>query len=226
MWSGNSLRDVRASLLIEDKRVQGVRVGASEDVRTQLVILAIGTASGRLFSPLFPNSIGQQDDYDLAYVKTHLLAVSPAATIDAFHLTGRQSFNHLPHGESSVYGTNRWLKVQDPKDNSVDPEEIRIIEERVKKVIPNAFNETKQRKEWGGVTVQAMHLDEVDPAQAFRPTILDHAQQPHGIENVISVFPGRATLWAELAASVEAVASEKTKRASTTTTTPPWTFAE
>lgn len=213
-----------SSLLIDESRVFGVRVGASEEVRAQLVVLAIGAASGKLFSPLFMNAVGQQEHYELAYVKTHLIAVSPASSVNAFHLTGTQSFNHLPHGESSVFGTDRWMAVQDLKDNSVDPHEIKIIEDRVSRILPGAFENAKVRKEWAGVTVQAMHLDEVDPAHAFRPTVIDHAQQPHGIENVISIFPGRATLWAELAARVQDAAFEKTKRAPTTTSSPPWAF--
>ena len=177
-----------SSLLLDKRQVYGVRVGASEEIRAQLVVLAIGAASGKLFSPLFMNKVGQQENCELAYVKTHLVAVSPASNINAFHLTGTHSFNHLPHGESSVFGTNRWIAVQDPKDNSVDPHEIEMIEDRVARILPGAFENAKVRKEWAGVTVQAMHLDEVDPAQAFRPTIIDHVQQPHGIENVISIF--------------------------------------
>jgi len=213
-----------SSLLVDEGQVYGVRAGASEEVRAQLVILAIGTASGKLFSPLFMHMVGQQEHYQLAYVKAHLIAVSPATSVNAFHLTGTHSFNHLPHSESSVFGTDRWRAVQDPKDNSVDPHEIKIIEDRVSQFLPGAFENAEVRKEWAGVTVQAMHLDEVDPAQAFRPTIVDHAQQPHGIENVISIFPGRATLWAELAARVEEAVVDKTKRAPTTTSRPPWAF--
>lgn len=213
-----------SSLLVDENQVYGVQVGASEEVRARLVVLAIGAASGKLFSPLFQSKAGQQEDYKLAYVKAHLIAVSPTSSVNAFHLTGSQSFNHLPHGESSVFGTDRWKVVQDPKDNSVAPNEIRIIEERVSRILPGAFQNAQERKEWSGVTVQVMHVDEVDPVQAFQPTIIDHAQQSHRFENVISVFPGRATLWAELAARVEAVAAEKTGRAPTTTSSPPWAF--
>ena len=215
-----------SSLLIDERRVYVVRVGASEELRTQLVILAIGAASGRLFAPLAVSAVGQQDQYEMVYVKAHLVAVSPESTVNAFHLVGSQSFNHLPHGDTSVFGTDRWKPVHNPRDDSVDPEEIRMIENRVSRVMPNAFENVQERKEWAGVTVQAMHVEEVDPAQAFRPTIIDHSRQPHAIENVISVFPGRATLWSELAENVEAFVLERTKKAPIKTATPPWAEME
>ncbi|QDT31846.1 NAD(P)/FAD-dependent oxidoreductase [Thalassoglobus polymorphus] len=213
-----------SKLLTDKKQVYGVELGTGEELRGQLVILAVGAASRKSFYPLFENVAGEQPDYELVYVKSHLLAIEPVLSLDPFHLVDQEGFNHVPHESGSVFGSERWKVVQEPKDTTVNPEEIRIIEERVKRLLPGAFENAQQRKEWAGITVQALHPEEINPTHVFRPTIIDHATQPKRFENVISIFPGRATLWADLAENVGDFVSEKVKRSSSKTATPPWMF--
>ena len=226
--SGVEIRSgtIVSSLLFDERHVYGVRIGANEEIRAKLVVLAIGVASGKSFRLLFQENAGGQSDYQLVYVKTHLLAVEPELNLDAFLLVDEDCLNHIPHSEGSVFGTNRWQVVADPKDHSVDPAEIQIIDERIENLLQVDPWMNKVRKEWAGTTVQAMHADQVDPALAFRPTIIDHSRQPGGVENVLSIFPGRATMWAELADMVQHTVFKKTNPSSTETAKPPWLFEE
>jgi hypothetical protein len=47
--------------------------------------------------------------------------------------------------------------------------------------------------------MQATHVDQVEPGIAPMPTVIDHECEPPRVTNLLSVFPGRATLWPRLA---------------------------
>ncbi len=209
-------------LLIEDQQVYGVRVGADEEIRAKMVILAIGAYSSEAFSPLFQEIAGSQPDYQLVCLKTHLSSIRPGLSADPFCLVDGCGFNHLPHKETSVFGAGRWEVVANASDTHVDPEEIEIIERQLEQIFPNGFSENLERHDWSGTTVQAMHMGQIEPGAAPLPTIVDHSIEPCGIENVLSIFPGRATLWPHLAERVRNTVLEKAGSSTMETAQPPW----
>lgn len=212
-----------SQLRVADHQVQGVEIGQDEFLPARLVISAAGIHCAELCDQLFRNVAGDQPEYELVHLKTHLTATQPALKSDPFFLTGTDSFNHLPHFEGSVFGTDSWQVVADARLD-VDPDAASVIEQRVTKLYPHCLEQSVRKKTWAGVTVQAMHAEDVDPASSLRPTVVDHAHPPDRIENILSIFPGRATLWPILAANVEQLVREKLHVSEIETATPPWRF--
>ncbi len=207
-----------------NSRCYGVQIGEGEELRGQLVILATGALSSNAFSSLFQETSGQQRDYQLVLLKTHLRAVRPGLSADPFYIVDGVGLNHLPHQDVSVFGTGRWNVVAHAVDDQLEEVEVQLIEDQIHEVFPNGFAEPVEVKDWAGITVQAMHIDQVEPGVAPLPTIVDHSQQPCRIENVMSIFPGRATLWAHLAEDVKNNVLEKYEPATNATSSPPWDF--
>lgn len=211
-----------SGLLREDNRVLGVRVGTNEEVRARLVIVATGASSPTGFSELFEPCAGRQSDYQLVCLKTHLRAFTPGISTDPFCLVDGIGLNHLPHRGSSVFGTNRWLTVSRADENEVDPREMVLIEQQLGQLFPGGFDRSVAVADWAGTTVQAMHADQIEPGAAPLPTIIDHSQEPCAIENVLSIFPGRATLWAHLAEAVRMNVLQRLGSRQMETSRPPW----
>jgi glycine/D-amino acid oxidase-like deaminating enzyme len=209
-------------LLMEDRRVHGVAVGAHEDIRASLVILATGASSAEEFSQLFQPQAGRQSECQLVALKTHLRAIRPGLGCDPFCIVDGIGLNHLPHPGTSVFGSSRWKVVANPLDNEVAPGEIEIIQEQLEELFPDGLGEGLETTDWAGTTVQAMQVDQIQPGDAPLPTIVDHAREPCGIENVLSIFPGRATLWAQLAERVRVTVLDKVGSCETPMAQPPW----
>jgi glycerol-3-phosphate dehydrogenase len=209
-------------LLMEDRQVHGVAVGAHEEIRACLVILAAGAASAEGFSQLYQPEAGRQSECQLVCLKTHLRAIRPGLTGDPFCIVDGVGLNHLPHAGTSVFGTGRWKVVSNADDTEVEPQEIAIIEEQLEELFPAGLGEDVETTDWAGTTAQAMQVDQIEPGAAPLPTIIDHAQEPCGIENVLSIFPGRATLWAHLAERVRVAVLDKLGSRETEMSQPPW----
>lgn len=209
-------------LLMEDRQVRGVAVGANEDIRASLVILAAGASSAEGFSQLYQPEAGRQSECQLVSLKTHLHAIRPGLSTDPFCIVDGIGLNHLPHPGTSVFGTSRWKVVNNPRDNDVEPQEIAIIQQQLDELFPDGLGDDVETTDWAGTTVQAMHLEQIQPGDAPLPTIVDHAQEPCNIENVLSIFPGRATLWAHLAERVRVRVLDKLGSRSSEMARPPW----
>ncbi len=211
-------------LLIEDQQVYGVRVGADEEMLAKLVILATGANSSEEFAPLFQEIAGTQPDYQLICLKTHLSSIRPGLSADPFCIVDGSGFNHLPHEDTSVFGAGRWEVVLNANETHVNEKEIEIIERQLQQIFPKGFAENVERHDWAGTTVQAMHIDQIEPGIAPLPTIVDHSTEPCGVENVLSIFPGRATLWPHLAERVRNTVLEKVGTSTIETAQPPWSL--
>lgn len=214
---------VVTGLLCEDRRVYGVAVGANEEIRAKLVILATGASRPQVLSQLFHPESGRQSDYQLIWLKYHLRALRPGIDADPFCAVDGVGLNHLPHDSTSVFGTNHWQIVPSADSNQVDADEVTRIERELSRLFPDGFGTDVEVTDWAGTTVQAMHPDQIEPAVAPLPTIVDHSREPCGIENVLSIFPGRATLWADLAESVRTTVLEHMGSRPTEVRKPPWT---
>lgn len=212
-------------LLIDDNRVHGVAIGAAETMAARLVILAAGAQTAACFSQLYQSLAGRQSDTQLVCLKTHLRAIRPGLAGDPFCVVDGPGFNHLPHSGTSVFGTNRWIVVSGASSNDVDPGEIAIIEEELGRLFPEGLGRDVQTTDWAGITVQAMQVDQIQPGDAPLPTIIDHAREPCGLQNVLSIFPGRATLWAQLAERVRVAVLEGMDSHAVETARPPWVAA-
>ena len=88
--------------------------------------------------------------------------------------------------------------------------------------VPQLADEQPVVTQWAGTTIQAMHVEQVEPGRAPLPTVIDHAQETPKIANLLSVFPGRATLWAHLAEQTRDLVLEKLQHTQLQTSLPPW----
>lgn len=186
-------------LLNENGSVRGIVTGTGEELTGRLVILA-GNASGAALWPTAgEEAIDGQPEYQRVPLKTHLVALEPGVGRVPFCVLDADGFNHLPHPPSSVFGTSRWQPVAEPDDQEVVREETALLWELVQQFFPDLDKDGISTKQWAGTTVQAMHLEQVAPGEAPLPTIIDHNRDFPRVENLLSVFPGRATLWPQLA---------------------------
>jgi glycine/D-amino acid oxidase-like deaminating enzyme len=213
---------IARSLVVEDSRVTGVTVGADEELQARFLIVAAGVYAPQLFSRLFASGPGCQSSDGLVRLKTHLRAVQPETGCDPFCVMDNVGFNHLPHFGRSVFGTDRWHVVSSTMDEHTEQAEIEAIERQIGLYFPKGFSADAKIIDWSGITLQAMHADQIHPGEAPLPTIVDHSQEPCRLENVISIFPGRATLWPQLAEQVRNLVLEKIGSRSSDTSQPLW----
>lgn len=186
-------------LTIEQGTAIGVVTDTREEIRARLVILAANAGSG----PLWPTQNGGPTTDPSAdprvALKTHLVSVRPVLGPVPLCVLDSDGLNHLPHHGTSVFGTDRWQTVARPEDQSVAPDEILSLWNLVHRFFPGATREHYRLSEWAGTTMQVRHAGSGEPRAVPLPTVIDHARQSPAVENLLSVFPGRATLWPQLA---------------------------
>jgi len=56
------------------------------------------------------------------------------------------------------------------------------------------------------------------------PTVIDHEHEPPQVSNLLSVFPGRASLWPQLAEATRLVVLEKLQNGIRKIASPPWSI--
>lgn len=211
-----------ARLIRRGDSIEGVETNLGEVLPARLVILA-GNARGGFLHPGFgAEPAGARQEVALVALKTHLLAVRPEISRWPLCVLDDGGFNHLPHPPSSVFGSNRWPPVRDAEDERVDPAEIERIWEGVRRLLPEVRRAAGGHHEWAGVTVEAMPVDQIEPGRAPLPTVIDHEGERVPLANLISVFPGRASLWPNLAEQVQEAVFRKLEPIETRVATPPW----
>jgi hypothetical protein len=57
------------------------------------------------------------------------------------------------------------------------------------------------------------------------PTVIDHEHKPPQSSNLLSVFPGRASLWPQLAEATRLFVLEKLQEGNLQIASPPWSIA-
>ena len=67
-----------------------------------------------------------------------------------------------------------------------------------------------------------MHVEQIEPGAALLPTVIDHSREAPCVYGLLSVFPGRATLWTILAEQTREVVLRKFESKLLETATPPW----
>jgi hypothetical protein len=142
-------------------------------------------------------------------LKTHLIAVDPGPTSWPICLPEAEGFNHLPHPPKSVFGTGRWLRADGADDTAVVPGELERIRELVAALFPGCAAAACESVSWAGTTLQVVPPGRELPTAVAWPGVIDHAREPCAVGGVVSVFPGRATLWGKLADEAMRVVSAK-----------------
>jgi len=181
------------------QEITGVELGTDEIIDGQLVILATGAMGTNLWSETKQNKSGLQTNYRRVMLKTNLTSCEPAVSTVPFCIFDQAGFNHMPQENRSVFGHNKWTIVTQGEDHSVTESEKQQIWEKIAQYFPAVNQEDYLVKEWSGVSVQALHLDQVEPGVITRPTVINHAEESPHWKNLLSVYPGRATLWPQLA---------------------------
>ena len=72
------------------------------------------------------------------------------------------------------------------------------------------------------VVVHAIPVDQIENTQAPMPVVVDHATEAEPAENLISLFPGRASLWPQLAEKTSQIVRAKLQCEASQIATPPW----
>lgn len=211
-----------ARLVHRGDSIQGVETTRGETLPARLVVLA-GNARGGFLHPGFgTESTGAQREFALMALKTHLVAVQPEISSWPLCVVDAGGFNHVPHPPGSVFGSNRWLPVRDAEDDRADPAEIDRIWEHVRRLFPHVRRDERTCREWAGISVEAMLVEQIEPGKAPLPTVIDHEQDPLPFENLLSVFPGRATLWPHLAEQALQAVARKLEPLQHRIAKPPW----
>lgn len=209
-------------LLQENGRVQGVLTGTGEKLLARLVVLA-GNAEGAALFPGFGETTGGlQSEYTQVALKAHLLAITPSIGPLPFCVIDAEGFNHIPHGGTSVFGSERWLRVTNLHDSHVSADEIQHLWGYLQRFHPTLRREDSEVVEWAGTTVQAMHFDQIEPGAAPLPTVIDHSHEAPTVENLVSIFPGRASLWTVVAEEARRLVLNKLHLQPRTVASPPW----
>lgn len=214
-----------AGLMKTNDRVQGVVTAGGEDIPAGLVILATGGESA-LWSEASEEEAGDQPSYQLVNLKTHLLGIQPRLGSMPFCVLDQGGFNHIPHATTSIFGANHWEVVSRSNEVAVEKAEIQRILDLIQKLLPDWNFSRDEILEWAGTTVQAMHLEQVEPGRATMPTVIDHETEPGGLKNLLSVFPGRASLWPQLAEMTLQVVTAKREMKTPQIANPPWVDGE
>jgi glycine/D-amino acid oxidase-like deaminating enzyme len=209
-------------LLRRDDAVEGVETGRGELMPARLVILAGNARGGALYPGYGTDAVGTQSEIALVALKTHLVAVRPGISRSPLCVLDAGGFNHIPHPPGSVFGSNRWLPVRDAEEEHADPAELARIWDHIHRLFPDIRREDHAVREWAGTTIQAMHVEQVEPGEAPLPTVVDHQWENPAVENLLSVFPGRASLWPHLAELAQQAVLTRLEAVETPVATPPW----
>lgn len=209
-----------ARLVADAGTVRGVVTAAGEEIPARLTVLAADAGNLSLVEQIAPR--GGFRDCTHAALMTHLIAVDPGPSDWAICVPGLDGFNHLPHPPASIFGSGRWLPVPEAGGQAPIAAEFDRVRELVTRLFPGAKDRVAGATAWAGTTLQVVPRDREVPTAIAWPAVIDHSQEPEAIEGLVSVFPGRATLWSRLAADAHRVVSGKVHPAQVDVEAPPW----
>lgn len=209
------------SLHREGDRIAGVVTATGEEIAAQMVILAGGTTGFQLCAEHLEARAGSQADVEMVALKTHLVSFQPEAGRLPFCIADFDGFNHIPHPPASVFGTGQWERVAQANDEP-DSNQVEMLRKRVHTFFPALASQVGGCHAWAGTMMQALQIDQIEPGGLLWPAIIDHARHAPHLKNLLSIFPGRATLWAKLAEDTRQLVLTKLDRTPTGTAHPPW----
>lgn len=211
----------------EGNRVCGVVTGTGEELTTSLVIMATGASGAELWSKVTKEEPGGQPMFERVALQGHLIATEPGIGAWPFCVVDADGFNHLPHVQkdtrTSVFGTGGWSVVPPDEPIKSNEREFARIETHMNRFLPGARYVADKTRRWSGTTVQAMHIDQIYPGRVPYPAVLDHSIDSSGVQNILSVYPGRATLWSALAdQALDVVLKRFERKPRSNVAKPPW----
>jgi glycine/D-amino acid oxidase-like deaminating enzyme len=208
-------------LHVENNRVAGAVTAAGEEVAARLVILAGGSSGFAMCREFLQQDPGSQHDFELVLLKAHLVALEPDEGRVPFCIPDADGFNHIPHPPSSVFGLGLWQRVSTP-DSSPAAEQVERLRRTIHEFIPDLASPSRTLHAWAGTMIQALRFDQVDTGTAIWPAVIDHTRHLPRVDNLISIFAGRATLWSKLAEDVRRLVRAKLDDAMPMAARPPW----
>jgi len=209
-------------LVCQGDRVQGVETGTGEHIAAQLVILAGGSMGFALCTEYLRQKPGDQPDFELVPLRTHLAALRPEVGRLPFCIVDAEGFNHIPHPPASVFGLADWERLSAPDDHPVS-QQVEQLRSKVTEFFPGQAADTRSLRSWAGTMIQSMTIDQIEPGTAIWPAVIDHGRYRPHMANLVSVFSGRATLWSKLADDARRLVLAKLDVAAPETAHPPWT---
>ncbi len=210
-----------AGLVKRQDLIAGVTTASGEEVTADLVILATG-GEPSLRSEASVEVPGDQPSYQFVNLKTHLIAIEPGLCPQPFCVLDHGGFNHIPHSTTSVFGSNHWSIVSRSHDVSVEVAEVKRIAHHLTALLPTWDYPPSEIVKWAGTTVQAMHLEQIEPGRVTLPTVIDHEAEPGRVKNLLSVFAGRASLWPQLSEMALTAVERKHGRKGADVANPLW----
>ncbi len=202
-------------------RIAGVMTAMGEEIAAQLVILAGGASGFQLCAEFLEQPPGSQPDVEMVRLKTHLISFQPEVGRLPFCIPDADGLNHIPHPPASVFGTVQWEQVAQTNDDP-DARQVELLRKKIHAVFPTLSPEMRGTHAWAGTMMQALRVDQIEPGGPIWPAVIDHARHAPHLENLLSIFPGRATLWALLAEKTRRIVLSKLDRAASGTAHPPW----
>jgi glycine/D-amino acid oxidase-like deaminating enzyme len=218
---------MHASKLNRDNgTVISVTTATGEEIRSSMVILATGASESDLSQYLSDRTECDESLYRRVTLQTHLVS-TPQVSMQPFCLPDFEGFNHIGHlnqGDRriSVFGVDRWQTVASLESHPPSDEELGIIRDYVARFFPDLDLTKDSVTGWSGTTVQAMHLDQTEPGLVPRPTVIDHSTECPAVSNLLSVYPGRATLWHQVAEDTADIVTRQLKPDWSKAIAPPW----
>lgn len=214
-------------ILSEEEKVTAVRTSNGDKIRASFVIVATGANRSDLGRYLTTDKECMQSLYHRITLQTHLISVTPQLSRQPFCLVDCGGFNHMPHtntGENrvSVFGMDNWKVINPLEAEHICADATKQLRANIERWFP-AFDTTDTEINcWSGTTVQAMQVEQIDPGRIPIPTVIDHLHESPSVANMISVYPGRATLWIQLAREAATIVMDRLERTHNKTATPPW----
>lgn len=214
-------------IIRDDGHVTSVVTSNGEEIKASFVIIATGASQTDLSQYLVPDESCAQSLYRRVTLQAHLVSAEPQLCRQPFCLVDRHGFNHLPHlnindRDVSVFGIDRWNVVNSLESCVPDDSETVAIREQIQRFFPTAEESEVTYRQWSGTTVQAMHIEQIDPGYVPLPTVIDHATESPCVDNLLSVYPGRATLWSQLAEDAAGIVLQRLQPERQLAAKPPW----
>lgn len=208
-------------LVRDGNRIEAVVTAAGEEIAVQMVVLAGGAWGFDLCSEFLEPNAGSQHDAKPVLLKTHLIAMQPEIGYLPFCIPDADGLNHIPHPPTSVFGTAGWMRVNNADDQPISTE-IDWLRNKIHEFFPRLTIDVSMTRAWAGTMVQAMRVDQIEPGGPLWPTVIDHARHAPQVVNLLSIYPGRATLWGWLAEETRKIALSKLDNWPVNTAHPPW----
>jgi len=208
-------------LHLAGNHVAGVVTGTGEEIASRLVVLAGGSSGFHLCDEFYTQRAGSQHEVELVMLKAHLAAFRPEVGRLPFCIPDAGGFNHLPHPPASVFGSGRWERVTHLDDcaDEIQVESLRALVHKYFHALPLG---AETAVAWAGTMMQALQVEQIEPGQAIWPAVIDHARHAPHLQNLVSIFSGRATLWSRLAEQTRQIVLEKLEATATSAAHPPW----